>query len=1016
MIKAKLFGSPVIEHNAREVFFPYSKAKALLFYLLIKKRASRDELSGLFWADSSEEIAKKNLRNAIYQIKKCFGGIDVLVSPNKSIVMYNEEIELFLDTHSFDENSDELVEDYTGEFLQGFFVKNAEGFEEWLRISRQSYTQKYEQKLYELIEKEKKNSNIEKIRPYAERLIAVNEFNERAYQILMLYYKNKANYSAAVNVYNKLEILFDKELDLEPSAETKSIYYSVLDLINSSNYKDQVDIKNFFYGRAAELRLLIKNYENFIGDADAKSIIIKGEAGVGKSRLKDEFLSKTDRSTSYIFDTVCYPAEKQYFFKPLGPIMSEIKKIISKSDMKLPYTFDMMLSNIFPDFATSSDFNPPRSIDEIIGEMKFDMIGDLIADVFDRLGRQKKIFMVIDDIQYADAMTLSTLSSIILRQKKNDIIFLATYRNEEEKDVEKMITMLNLSDKLLTVELNRFSEKDTEKLVKSAYPNFKWTCELLDKIYKETAGNAFFIVEYLNIIKTGGNINIMTAKMQDIIKSRFLYLSQDSKKVLEFASLFEDEVQLNTLKMLTEYDELKLIDIMEELVKKYIFLEIYNKNTISFKFTHQKLRDFIYASQSDTRRKLSHEKIAQILEGMLDTKKIDIGLYHKIIYHCEQAGSKLKVLDYKIKVLNYYLDFSHELFPILNQVENSTKNHTYFTTKETLLYFKDIENLLSELRKMPIKETDISPLSISYLHIKGRYLIINGDYDEGVKLIRQMINLTGETGDKDYAIEGYKQMIFYCIQTYKPSEMIIYIEKALNMAVECNYHKEIGILLRLKGLYKLMNKEYEEAEKLFNESINTFNLTPYISDRYSLNIAAAYNYIGELRRMNMDFRDALKYYEKASAICEEKNAIISLAIFNVNAGQAAYDDGDIKKAKAYFEKAHALYEKFDTVWRKSIASAFLALIYKDEKQYEKSLNMLKEADIDSQKIQNPHELGVVLRAKAEIKCESEHDEKMKKIYGKYLEKESKHYATEAIEHLSESGDIYEVEKMKEIIK
>ena len=107
--------------------------------------------------------------------------------------------------------------------------------------------------------------------------------------------------------------------------------------------------------------------------------------------------------------------------------------------------------------------------------------------------------------------------------------------------------------------------------------------------------------------------------------------------------------------------------------------------------------------------------------------------------------------------------------------------------------------------------------------MKGRYLIRDGDYDTGTNLIQDMILKSKEIHYSDYTLEGYKQMIFYYIQTYKKDLMIKYIELGIDLALELNYHKEVGILLRLKGLYKIMCCEYEEAEKLLNESINTFN-------------------------------------------------------------------------------------------------------------------------------------------------------------------------------------------------
>ncbi|WP_431111732.1 hypothetical protein, partial [Winogradskyella poriferorum] len=78
------------------------------------------------------------------------------------------------------------------------------------------------------------------------------------------------------------------------------------------------------------------------------------------------------------------------------------------------------------------------------------------------------------------------------------------------------------------------------------------------------------------------------------------------------------------------------------------------------------------------------------------------------------------------------------------------------------------------------------------------------------------------------------------------------------------------------------------AEKILNESIAIFNVTEQVANKYSLNIAAAYNYIGEIRRFNKKFPEAMEYYDKAIKICEDKNALSSLVVFNINAGQAAF--------------------------------------------------------------------------------------------------------------------------------
>lgn len=1012
VIHAKLFGTPVIKMNEKEIIFPYNKVKALFYYLLVNKKASRDELAGLLWTDEEESIAKKNLRNAIYKIKQTFNE-EVIISPKKSMVMVNPNIDINIDIDTFLNDEDGNMEAYKGEFLQGFFVKNAEEFEDWIIKTRDNLREKYIFKLYDKISEDTKKSIGDNIERYCKLLINVDEFDEKSYRILMEHYKNNRSYGKVIDTYNKLSQLLDKELGITPDENTREIFNEVLDIMNEEKLSKNIDSKEFFYGRNNELRLLENNYRNFTESSKGKSIIITGEAGIGKTRLKDKVLENIDSEKIYIFETSCYGVEKEYFLKPWNAIISKISDAIVNDKIAIPAVWENIISTVFPEFNKRGATTNIKLI-ENIDTLKYEMIGDIIGDILKKITEKKKVVFVFEDIQWMDNMSLSLLGSIMLHQNRNNIIFIATCRNEYDSNMDKFITTMNSYNKILTIDLARFNEKEVEGFIEKALPDYDITKETLKKIYNETEGNTFFLNEYLNIIKSNGDTNIMSVKMQDILKSRFVYVSEEGKKILNIASLFFDEAPLEILESLTGKDQLEILDIIEKLEEKFILKEMNNNDKISFKFTHQKLREFVYMKQSEARKKILHNKIGDLLEKTLKNDKTDINTYHKLIYHYSNSDNGIKSLNYKIKSLNYYLNFSHELFPILSNTDTEAYKYAYFTKGQTLKHLKDIENLLKEVKKKEGSIEEVIHLEIAFLHIKGRHLIREGDYDQGTGFIKEMIEKSLEVKDRDYALEGYKQMIYFCIQTNNTDMMIKYVSLALDLAVECNYHKEIGILLRLKGLYKIMCGEYEEAEKLLNESINIFNITKAVADKYSLNIAAAYNYIGEIRRFNMKFLEALSYYDKAIAICENKNSLTSLVVFNINAGQAAFDMGDYSKAKEYFNKSYTLYKQFDSAWRRSILEAFMALLYVREENYNDGLQCLKSADLYSQKIKNPHEIGVVYRIKAEIRGIMEESEGLNKVFGKYLDKDIKYYCDEAIKFLMEARDNYEIEVINTI--
>ena len=152
-ISCKLFGVPQIMKDGQSVFLPYAKINALLYYMLINKVVSRTEIAGLLWPDENEETAKKNLRNAVYQTKRSLG-LDIIVSPKKSVLILNQDLEIEIDVDVFSSAPREHMDLYTGDFLQGFFLKGSEAYEYWIVKTRNYLKEKFSSECYLKIEED----------------------------------------------------------------------------------------------------------------------------------------------------------------------------------------------------------------------------------------------------------------------------------------------------------------------------------------------------------------------------------------------------------------------------------------------------------------------------------------------------------------------------------------------------------------------------------------------------------------------------------------------------------------------------------------------------------------------------------------------------------------------------------------------------------------------------------------------------------------------------------------------
>jgi DNA-binding SARP family transcriptional activator len=135
-VSLKIDGQPVTGLALR-------KAEALLIYLAMSGRAQpREVLTDLLWDDLPQERAMANLRVVLSSLRKSVGEFvdigldDVRLRPDANISFDVHHLEVALDTNDSEDLRQALAH-YQGEFLEGFFVRNANRFEEWAFLERE---------------------------------------------------------------------------------------------------------------------------------------------------------------------------------------------------------------------------------------------------------------------------------------------------------------------------------------------------------------------------------------------------------------------------------------------------------------------------------------------------------------------------------------------------------------------------------------------------------------------------------------------------------------------------------------------------------------------------------------------------------------------------------------------------------------------------------------------------------------------------------------------------------------
>lgn len=299
--------------------FESQKVRALLAYLACNRDAqlTRDHLADLLWPDSAPDAARRNLRQALYNLRQNLGprGGEIVDSGNShTSVRLSLGAEDRLDVDEFLDawrrglpGGDELVarelvraaELYRGDLLAGFLVRGSPDFEDWLVTEQERLRDAAVQTLRALVDHFAARGEYEAAVRECRRLLAIDPLSEESHRELMRLLVLSGRRRKALLQYEELADLLDSELGVEPMPESRELYASILaeDLPAAGGAAkgkaSRAPLGPFvpMVGRAEALDDLRRSWQRAT-EQGARLMLVEGETGVGRTRLLRSFLNQ----------------------------------------------------------------------------------------------------------------------------------------------------------------------------------------------------------------------------------------------------------------------------------------------------------------------------------------------------------------------------------------------------------------------------------------------------------------------------------------------------------------------------------------------------------------------------------------------------------------------------------------------------------------------------------------------------------------------------------------------------
>lgn len=229
MYRLRLFGGASLEGPSGSVTGRAVQPRnlALLAFLAVAGRSgcSRDKLIGLLWPDSDEDRGRHHLSQSLYLLRKGLGQ-EAIPSIGDSVGLdfdlVRTDVGAFQDALARGDLqvADEL---YSGPFLDGVYVKDAAGFEEWVDGERRRLASAYSQALESLATEAVKTGDYAAAIRWWERLLAQDPYNSATVVQLMQALAARGDPANAIQVAREHERLLSQEFDLALPAEVVSL-------------------------------------------------------------------------------------------------------------------------------------------------------------------------------------------------------------------------------------------------------------------------------------------------------------------------------------------------------------------------------------------------------------------------------------------------------------------------------------------------------------------------------------------------------------------------------------------------------------------------------------------------------------------------------------------------------------------------------------------------------------------------------------------------------------------------
>jgi DNA-binding SARP family transcriptional activator len=708
-LRLSLFGVPIVKHGETTLTFSTRKALALLVCLAVEGRLhTRKALSEAFWPELDAKHGRAALRATLLELRRLcersheagegahlrIEGETLGIARDGSLLVDLRLVEAagMLAERGVAPHGGQAREDLLaqleeasrlvrGPFLAGFTLRDSQFFDDWSTQHREYWHRRVYQVFDALSLLYEQGGEVERAIDIMTRWLSFDPLNEEGYRRLMRLRFSQGDRVGALRAYSHCHAVLAEELQAEPEPETVALakrmrHTAPLSAVQArppqaSAVASPANLLDGpFLGRTAEFGTLIERYQHAHAGRP-QLVLLKGEAGIGKTRLSSEFVSWAQAQGADVLPGKALPTGQQLPYQPLSDVLRHRLEQEHGPEGHLSDVWLAELARLLPDLRERYPDLPALATDEAFGHNR---LFEAIARLIRRWAARRPLVLLLDDMQWADTATRDLVLYLAqsLADRSAPILLLLNLRTEADTFPDPQSTWVMALKRtglpLTELHLTPFTQEETRRFVQvlawaeqpvekdctgsarggsaigEAFESQQALLSFSNWLYSQTQGQPLYLVETLKELLAGGILfsslqesgawglvlrpdllmqgpdgEFIPQTLRELIRAQLARLSPSAWTLLAAASVLGAGLSFERLCQVAGLEELEGLRALEELLRggwlSESALPTESQVGDSYAFPREVMREVVYQEAGATRRRVVQRRLAVIIRA-----------------------------------------------------------------------------------------------------------------------------------------------------------------------------------------------------------------------------------------------------------------------------------------------------------------------------------------------------------------------------------------------------------------